>query len=179
MQEVTLKDKTFRVSIPSANIQAAIERLAAQLNTDLKGKQPLFIGVLNGSFMFLADLFRRMEMDCEVSFVKVASYHGTESTGQVKELVGLSEDVKGRTIILVEDIVDTGVTIDYLYRDLQSRGPAEIKVATLLLKPDAYANQVPVDYVALEIPNDFIVGYGLDYDGLGRNLEDIYTVVAN
>ena len=177
MNTIKVKDKEFAVSIPEEKILTEVERLAACLNHDLAGKNPFFLCVLNGSFMFAADLFRRINIPAEISFVKLSSYQGTASTGKVKELVGLAEDITGRTVVVVEDIVDTGYTMKGLLADLVSRGPEAVHVCTLLLKP--YKLKVPLDikYVALEIPNDFIVGYGLDYDGYGRNLRDIYTVV--
>jgi hypoxanthine phosphoribosyltransferase len=165
------------VSIPHSEIIERVKEVAKRINTDFAGKTPLFVGVLNGSFMFVSDLLKNIELECELSFVKVASYHGTKSSGSVKELVGLTENIEGRDVIIIEDIVDTGNTIDSIYKTLTSRNPNQVKVCTLLYKPDAYTKQVPIDYVALEIPNDFIVGYGLDYDGLGRNLQDIYTVI--
>lgn len=177
MNTIKVKDKEFAVSIPEEKILTEVERLAACLNHDLAGKNPLFLCVLNGSFMFAADLFRRIDIPAEISFVKLSSYEGTASTGKVKELVGLAEDITGRTVIVVEDIVDTGYTMKGLLADLVSRGPEAVHVCTLLLKPDKLKVPLDIKYVALEIPNDFIVGYGLDYDGYGRNLRDIYTVV--
>ena len=177
MERITIKDREFQVSIPNDEIQQRVQAVAAKINADFSGSTPLFIGVLNGSFMFVGDLLKNIELECELSFVKVASYHGTKSTGNVKELVGLVESINGRDVIIVEDIVDTGNTIESIYNDLQSRNPKSVSVATLLYKPEAYTKQVPIKYVALEIPNDFIVGYGLDYDGYGRNLKDIYTVI--
>lgn len=177
MNTIKVKDKEFAVSIPEEKILAEVERLAACLNHDLAGKNPLFLCVLNGSFMFAADLFRRINIPAEISFVKLSSYEGTASTGKVKELVGLAEDITGRTVVVVEDIVDTGYTMKGLLADLVSRGPEAVHVCTLLLKPDKLKVPLDIKYVALEIPNDFIVGYGLDYDGYGRNLRDIYTVV--
>lgn len=177
MNTIKVKDKEFAVSIPEEKIVTEVERLAACLNHDLAGKNPLFLCVLNGSFMFAADLFRRITIPAEISFVKLSSYEGTASTGKVKELVGLAEDITGRTVVVVEDIVDTGYTMKGLLADLVSRGPEAVHVCTLLLKPDKLKVPLDIKYVALEIPNDFIVGYGLDYDGYGRNLRDIYTVV--
>lgn len=177
MDTVTIKDRDFKVSISHEEILGHVQKVADRINSDLKGEIPLFIGVLNGSFMFCADLLKMIDLECQLSFVKVASYHGTNSTGVVKELVGLSEDIRGRHVIIVEDIVDTGITIDNIVKNLEARNPASIKIATLLFKPEAYTKDIPIDYVALQIPNDFIVGYGLDYDGLGRNLKDIYTVI--
>ncbi len=177
MDTLKIKDKGFVVSIPEERILSEVERLADQLNNDMEGKHPLFLCVLNGCFMFAADLFRRITIPAEISFIKLASYEGTASTGSVKELVGLSEDIAGRTVIIVEDIVDTGSTMQKLVADLETRSPESIHICTLLLKPEKLKVPLNVEYVALEIPNDFIVGYGLDYDGYGRNLRDIYTVV--
>lgn len=174
---VNLHDKSFAVDIPHSAINEAVSELAGRINADLEGQTPIFVGVLNGSFMFLGDLMKLVEIPCEVSFVKVASYEGTSSTGIVKQLVGLSENIKDRTVVIVEDIVDTGNTIQHLYDSLLTQRPRSIKVATLLFKPDAYTKQIPIDYAALEVPNDFLVGYGLDYDGLGRNLKHIYKII--
>ena len=177
MDAIKIKDKDFAVSIPESKILCEVERLAAQISRDLEGKNPLFLGILNGSFMFAADLFRRITIPAEISFVKFASYDGVSSTGVIKELIGLTEDIAGRTIVMVEDIIDTGCTMKKLLEDLGARAPESIHVCTLLLKPEKLKVALDVEYVALEIPNDFIVGYGLDYDGYGRNLKDIYTVV--
>ena len=177
MDMIKIKDKNFAISIPEAKILQEVDRLAAQISRDLEGKNPLFLGILNGSFMFAADLFRRITIPAEISFVKLASYEGTNSTGVIKEVIGLSENICGRTIVIVEDIVDTGCTMKKLLENLGTRSPESIHVCTLLLKPEKLKVSLDVEYVALEIPNDFIVGYGLDYDGYGRNLKDIYTVV--
>lgn len=177
MNTIKIKDKQFAVSIPEEKIIAEVERLAAQISHDLEGKNPLFLAVLNGSFMFAADLFRRITIPAEISFVKLASYEGTASTGVIKEVIGLSESIAGRTIVVVEDIIDTGCTMQKLLENLGTRSPEAIHVCTLLLKPEKLKVNLDVKYVALEIPNDFIVGYGLDYDGHGRNLKSIYTVV--
>lgn len=177
MDTIKIKDKNFAVSIPEEKIMKEVERLAVQISKDLEGKNPLFLGVLNGSFMFAADLFRRITIPAEISFVKLASYEGTASTGVIKEVIGLSESLAGRTVVIVEDIVDTGCTMQKLVENLGTRSPESIHICTLLLKPEKLKVPLDVEYVALEIPNDFIVGYGLDYDGYGRNLRDIYTVV--
>lgn len=177
MDTIQVKDKRFTLFIPEAKIQQEVARVASEINQDLEGTNPLFLAVLNGSFMFAADLLRNLTIPSEISFVKLASYEGTASTGRVKELVGLKDDIQGRTVVIVEDIVDTGVTMKHLLETLQAKGPKEIRVATLLMKPDKLTVELDVDYVAMRIPNDFIVGYGLDYDGLGRNYRDIYTVV--
>lgn len=172
-----IKDKKFAVSIPEADILREVSRVAGEINRDLDGKNPLFLSVLNGSFMFTADLLKRITIPCEVSFVKLASYQGVASTGVVKEVIGINEDLCGRTVVIVEDIVDTGITMQRLLETLGTRRPKEIHIATLLLKPDKLKVNLDIEYVAMRIPNDFIVGYGLDYDGLGRNFKDIYTVV--
>lgn len=177
MDTVTIKGKDFTISIPEEKIQGEIDRLAARLNCDLEGKEPLFLCVLNGSFMFAADLLRRISIPAEVSFVKFSSYEGTASTGKLNELVGLSEDIAGRTVVIVEDIVDTGFTMQNLIDMLKERSPKAVYVCTLLFKPDRLKVPLDIEYVALEIPNEFIVGYGLDFDGYGRNLRDIYTVL--
>ena len=172
-----IKDKRFKTFIPEEQIMKEVARVADEINRDLPGTNPLFISVLNGSFMFTADLMKHLTMPCEVSFVKLASYEGTSSTGKVKELVGLGDDITGRTVVIVEDIVDTGLTMKQLVETLRARGPKDIKIATLLVKPDKLKVELDINYVAMNIPNDFIVGYGLDYDGLGRNYRDIYTVI--
>ena len=174
---IQIKDKTFVVSIPVADILQEVERVAQEINRDLAGKNPLFLSVLNGSFMFTADLMKRITIPCEVSFVKLASYQGVATTGKVKEVIGINEDLTGRTIVIVEDIVDTGLTMQRLLESLGTRRPKEIHIATLLVKPDKLKVDLDIEYVAMRIPNDFIVGYGLDYDGLGRNFKDIYTVI--
>ena len=176
MATVDIKDKTFETSIPEEEIMRRVKAVADKMSSDLKGKNPLLLGVLNGSFIFAADLMRMLDIECEISFVKMSSYEGTQSTGNVKELVGLNEDIEGRTIVLVEDIVDTGLTMERMIEYLKGFNPAEIHICTLLLKPENLKRKLDIEYVAMEIPNDFIVGYGLDYDGLGRNLRDIYVV---
>lgn len=177
MSVIQIKDKRFKTFIPEEQIMKEVARVADEINRDLSGTNTLFISVLNGSFMFTADLMKHLTMPCEVSFVKLASYEGTSSTGKVKELVGLGDDITGRTVVIVEDIVDTGLTMKQLVETLRARGPKDIKIATLLVKPDKLKVELDINYVAMNIPNDFIVGYGLDYDGLGRNYRDIYTVI--
>ncbi|MDR0659613.1 MAG: hypoxanthine phosphoribosyltransferase [Prevotellaceae bacterium] len=178
MRQITLHDKTFEISIPEEKILEAVKQIAEQLNNDLKDvDKPIFISVLNGSFMFTADLMKHIEQPCEVSFLKLSSYSGTESSGTVKELIGLTKSIKGRTAIILEDIVDSGKTLEELINTLHTHKPKEVKLATLLFKPDTYKKDIKLDYIGLSIPNDFIVGYGLDYDELGRNLRDIYTLV--
>jgi hypoxanthine phosphoribosyltransferase len=179
MKQVKLKDKEFRVSIPEEKIQQVISEMAEKINNDYKDKEvPLFISILNGSFMFTADLFKHIDFVCEVTFLKLTSYRGTASTGAVRQLIGVNEAIEGRDVIILEDIVDTGITIEQILGQLKSFEPASLKVATLLYKPEAYQKDMAIDYIGIEIPNDFIVGYGLDYDGLGRNLADIYTLIS-
>ncbi|WP_462317833.1 hypoxanthine phosphoribosyltransferase [Marinilabilia sp.] len=177
MKRIQLLDKEFALSIPASDIKKALWEMASKINAELHDKNPLMICILNGSFMFSADLMKLIDFPCEISFVKLSSYEGMGSTGKVKQLIGLNEEIEGRTVVLLEDIVDTGVTIENLIGQLNAKSPREVKVATLLFKPDACKRKVELDYVGLEIPNDFIVGYGLDYDGYGRNLPDIYTVI--
>ncbi len=176
MKEVQLLDKRFRISIPSEKIQAAIAKVAERINNDLKNKDVIFMSILNGSFMFASDLFKQIQFDSQITFLKLASYDGTSSSGKVKRLIGINEDIKDKTVVVLEDIVDTGNTMESILKQLKGYEPAEIKIATLLLKPEIFKARFPVDYIGLEIPNEFIVGYGLDYNGYGRNLEDIYTV---
>ncbi len=177
MERIKILDKEFTKSIPFEKIDGAIAKIAEQLNTNVADKDPLLICILNGSFMFAADVMKKLNFPCQISFVKMSSYEGTGSTGSVKELIGLTEKIEGRTVVILEDIIDTGYTIEKVKKQMLGYGVADLKIASLLLKPDALKVDVNVDYVGLEIPNDFIVGYGLDYDGYGRNLADIYTVV--
>ena len=176
MQRVTLKDKTFVPYITSDKILESVKLVAEKINSDLANENPLFLVVLNGSFMFAADLLKEVTIPCEISFIKLASYHGTSSTGTVTEMIGLTEEVKGRTIVVIEDIVDTGVTIEKLVTLLTKKEVKQIKIASFLLKPEAYKKSTKIDYIGMEIPNDFVVGYGLDYDGLGRNMKNIYVL---
>ncbi len=177
MSIVKVKDKTFRTFIPEAEIQRRVKAVADKLNEDMKGKNPLFLAVLNGSFMFAADLMRMITIPCEISFVKLASYQGTVSSGKIKEVIGINEDLKGRTVVIVEDIVDTGFTMKRMLEQLGTRDPESLHICTMLVKPGKLQVPLNIEYVAMEIPNDFIVGYGLDYDQQGRNLRDIYTIV--
>lgn len=177
MSTVTIKDKEFELFIQSQDITSAVNSMAAQMNAELQSSNPLFLAVLNGSFLFAADLLRNIKVECEISFVKLSSYQGMATTGNVNQLIGMNEDVKGRTVVILEDIVDTGITLEKLFVDLERKQAASIKVATLLFKPDAYTGNRNIDYVGIEVPNNFLVGYGLDYDGQGRNLEHIYTLI--
>lgn len=176
MQQVQLDDRTFNKFISFEEISASIKKVANQINTDYNGKKPLFVAVLNGSFMFAADLLKEITIDCEISFVKLASYHGVSSTGTVHELIGFTENVENRHIIILEDIVDTGLTLEKVIDIFSHKNCASVKTTTLLYKPEAFKKNYPLDYICMEIPNEFIVGYGLDYNGLGRNLRDIYKV---
>lgn len=178
MKQVKIYDKTFQLFIPYEKIRSTIEKIAKSMNRDLAGKNPIFICILNGSFMFAAELYKRIELvETEISFVKLASYNGEKTSGEVKQLIGLNEKIEGRTVVILEDIVDSGLTIEHIQEQLQQLNPSEVLVATLLLKPDSLKKKVKLDYIGMEIPNDFIVGYGLDYNGYGRNLIDIYSVI--
>lgn len=174
---ISLHNKQFEPYLSAAQLSHAVQAVAARINQDYAGQTPLFVAVLNGSFMFVADLLKHITLDCEVSFVKVASYQGTSSTGEVKELLGLTEELQGRPVIILEDIVDTGHTMRMLLNTLTEKQPASLEVATLFLKPECLQHELSIRYVGLSIPNDFIVGYGLDYDGLGRNFPDVYKAV--
>ena len=167
----------FRVSIPEAEIKERVKALAEQMSKDLEGKNPIFLGVLNGSFIFAADLMREMTIPCEISFVKLASYQGTTSTGKVQEVLGINENLSGRTVVIVEDIVESGQTMKQMIESLGTRNPESVRICTLFFKPEKLKEELNLDYVAFSIPDDFIVGYGLDYDGLGRELKDVYTIV--
>lgn len=179
MKEIHILDKKFREYLTEKVIQQRIEELAIQMNKDLPGKDVVFLGILNGAFLFAADLFRRIQFPARISFVKLASYQGTSSSGSIKELIGWNEDIKGKVIVVIEDIVDTGNTLERIVGELVMRKAAEIKIAALLYKPLAYTKNIPLDYIGFEIPNDFVVGFGLDYDGFGRNLPSVYTLTNN
>lgn len=178
MERITLKDKTFRIFIPYEDISAAIDDVAAKINADFEGCTdfPVLLCVLNGSIMFMGELMKRLKFDCQIVSTKLSSYEGTSTTGKVKQAMGLTADITGRRVIVVEDIVDSGNTIVELKEILKEKGAAESRICTLLLKPKAYKKDVKLDYVAMEIPNDFIVGFGLDYDEYGRNYKDIYVL---
>lgn len=177
MREVQLHDKRFSVSIGADKIDRAVQQVADRINVDYKGKNPLFLVVLNGAFMFASDLLKKVTIDCEISFVKLSSYSGTASTHVVRELIGLDEALTNRNVLVVEDIIDTGITMENTIQKLKHLQAADVKIVTLLYKPLAFRKNYPIDYIGLEIPNDFIVGYGLDYDGLGRNFPDIYKII--
>ena len=177
MNQVEVNGKTFRISIPEAEIKKRVKAVAEEISSDMEGKNPLLLGVLNGAVIFAADLMREMTIPCEVSFVKLASYQGTTSTGKVTEVLGINEDLTGRDIIIVEDIVDTGLTMKRMIESLGTRNPASVSVCALLVKPDKLQVELDLKYVAFKIPNEFILGYGLDYDQAARGLKDIYTLV--
>lgn len=177
MDIVQIKDKKFKVSIPEVEIKQRIKEIAAQINHDYEGKHVVFLSVLNGSFMVAADLYREITLECEISFIKLASYAGTETTGDVVDLIGLTNSIEGKDVIIVEDIVDTGLTMKHLLDTLKAKNPASVKICTLLTKPEKLQVELTLDYVAFSIPNLFVVGYGLDYDQEGRNLKDIYQVL--
>ena len=177
MSRVEIHGKYFEPSIKEEVIKQRVKELAQQMSHDLEGRNPLFLAVLNGSFVFAADLLREMTIPCEVSFVKLASYQGTTTTGKVKEVIGINEDLTDRTVVIVEDIVESGHTMKRMIETLGTRNPRSIQICTLFFKPDKLQEELTLDYVAFRIPDDFIVGYGLDYDQQGRTLKDVYTIV--
>ncbi len=171
-----IKDKQFVPFIEKDTVNERIKELAQQINHDYEGQNPLLIGVLNGAFMFIGELFKHLEIDCEITFIRVASYNSTESSGQVKQILGLKENIAGRPCIIVEDIVDTGLTMQEVLGQLAAQKPDSLKIMTLLFKPTALKVPLKIDYAGFEIENRFVIGYGLDYDGLGRNLDGIYVL---
>lgn len=176
MNRVKLHDKTFELSIPEAEILKSVKAVAEKVNKDYEGKHPIILAVLNGAFMFCADLVRELTIPCEVNFVKLSSYSGTQSTGKVEELIGVNSDISGRDIIIVEDIVESGNTLLKMKNILDSKNVASARICSLFFKPAKLQADIKVDYPAMIIPDDFIVGYGLDYDGEGRQLRDVYTL---
>ena len=177
MSIVKIKDKSFKISITEAEIKERVKAVAQQISKDMEGKNPLLLGVLNGAFMFAADLMREMTIPCEISFVKLASYQGTTSTGKIKEVFGINENLTNRTVIIVEDIVESGLTMKQMIESLGTRNPAFIHICTLFFKPSKLKEKINPEYVAFSIPDDFILGYGLDYDQQGRGLKDVYTII--
>ena len=177
MKQVRIEDKTFGIYIQDQEIQQAIQTIANEMNVLYTDKKPIFISVLNGAFMFTADLLKKIEGPCELSFIKLSSYSGTTSTGTVKEIVGLQEEIAGRDVIVIEDIIDTGITMQKIISQLEFKNPASIRIATLLLKPDSVKVPIKPDFVCFSIPDKFVVGYGLDLNGIGRNLPDIYQLI--
>lgn len=176
-EQIQILDKTFKKSLSEAQIQKAVVQIAARITQDLSDKDPLFIAILNGAFMFASDLMKAIDFPAQISFVKLSSYTGTRSSGEAREILGLLESVEGRTVVLVEDIVDSGCTMQQMLKILRAQQPADIRIATLFLKPESLQVQLHVDYAAFCIPDDFVIGYGLDYNGYGRNLSAVYTVV--
>lgn len=179
MDTITLKDKTFEPFISHTEIEIAVTKIANQINEDYKDEYPIILVTLNGAIVFAADLLKKLTIPCYLTCIKMASYCGTKSTENVKTLIGLNEDLNGKRVLIIEDIVDTGKTYQSLYEILQEKGAKEIRIATLTIKPDVYKLPLPVHYVGIEIPDIFVVGRGLDYDGLGRNLVDIYKLKVN
>ncbi len=177
MAIIQIKDKQFEPYLSAKQIDEAVSGVAEKINKDFKGKKVLFIAILNGSFMFASDLLKKIDLECEISFVKIASYSGTKSTGKVKKLIGLMQSLEDRNVIIIEDIIDTGNTLDKLLPTLISENPKSLKLCTLLFKPEAFKSDFDIHYVGKEIPNKFILGYGLDYDEYGRNLAEIYQIV--
>ena len=177
MAIIRVHDKSFETYLPAETIQQRIKELAGIINKDYAGKKPLFIAILNGSFMFAADLFKHLTIEAEICFIKLASYKGMKSSGNVVTSIGLEDDLFGKEVIIVEDIVDTGKTLHNFLPKLLHQQPKSMKIATLLYKSEAIEYPLVLDYVGFDIPNEFVVGYGLDYDGLGRNLKEIYQLV--
>ncbi|MDB5278864.1 MAG: hypoxanthine phosphoribosyltransferase [Ferruginibacter sp.] len=178
MPILQVNDKKFKPYISAAKINGRIKELAAEINTEYAGKRPLFIAILNGSFMFAADLFKEISIDAEICFIKLASYKGTSSTGNVITSIGLDEPLQGRHVIIIEDIVDTGTTMHKFLPQLYAQQPASLKIAALLHKPEALLHPVAIDFLGFSVPNIFLLGFGLDYDGLGRNIPEIYQLTA-
>lgn len=176
MQVIRVNDREFSPYLTAAEIQTEINRLAAEINRDYKNKRPLFIAILNGSFMFASDLFKELTIEAEICFIKLASYKGTKSTGQVITSIGLDESLKDRHVVILEDIVDTGKTLHEFLPQLYNQQPASLAIASLLHKPDALVHPVKIDYLGFKVPDKFLLGYGLDFDGIGRNLKEIYTL---
>ena len=178
MNEIRILDKTFREYLSADQIQKRVNEIAESINRDYAGQEVMFIGILNGAFMFACDLFKRINLKARITFIKLASYQGTSSSGAIKELIGWNEDLNRKTVIIIEDIVDTGSTLEYTVDNLVIRNVKSVRIAALLLKPAAYTKNIPIDYLGFEIPNDFVIGYGLDYDGFGRNLPSVYKLVV-
>jgi hypoxanthine phosphoribosyltransferase len=175
-KSVTVHGLKFMQLIPSRKIEDAISRIAKKINRDFKNQKPLFLAVLNGSFLFAADLLKKIKIECEISFIKVSSYSGTTSTGKVNTLIGVNENLNKRPVIILEDIVDSGNTLEAVTTEIRKHNPDAVSVATLFFKPEAYRKKINLDYVGIKVPNKFLVGYGLDYNGLGRNLDDVYVL---
>jgi hypoxanthine phosphoribosyltransferase len=177
MNEIKVLDREFSEYITEDEIQSRITAMAEKITEDLQGRDVLFFGILNGAFLFAADIFRQIKLNAQISFIKLASYEGTGSSGKIKELIGWNEDMTGKTVVVIEDIIDTGSTMERIIGELTLRKAVDVKICTLLFKPEAYTKDIPIDYIGFEIPNNFVVGYGLDYDGYGRNLKSIYKII--
>jgi hypoxanthine phosphoribosyltransferase len=177
MNEIKVLDREFSEYITEDEIQSRITAMAEKISEDLQGRDVLFFGILNGAFLFAADIFRQIKLNAQISFIKLASYEGTGSSGKIKELIGWNEDMTGKTVVVIEDIIDTGSTMERIIGELTLRKAVDVKICTLLFKPEAYTKDIPIDYIGFEIPNNFVVGYGLDYDGYGRNLKSIYKII--
>ena len=177
MNKIALQDKNFELLISHEKIEESVQQIAEKINNDLSGKDVIFLGILNGAFMFAGNLLKKISFDCRISFLKMVSYQGDSSTGVVKRLIGLNEDITGKYVVVLEDIVDSGLTVENILMQLTGFNPAEIRIASLLLKPGNYHHKIKVDYVGFEIPDDFVIGYGLDYNGFGRNLKNIYKLI--
>ena len=177
MNNIKVRDKEFSLFLSAEEIDKGVEIVAEMINQDMEGQDPLFLCVLNGAFIFASDLLKKVTVDCEISFVKLSSYVGTTTTNTVRELIGLDQVLSGRTVVIVEDIIDTGITMAYTLEKLRKLGASDVRIATLLFKPEAFKKNYAIDYVGIVIPNDFIVGYGLDYDGHGRNYPNIYKII--
>jgi hypoxanthine phosphoribosyltransferase len=177
MNEIKVLDREFSEYITEDEIQSRITAMAEKISEDLQGRDVLFFGILNGAFLFAADIFRQIKLNAQISFIKLASYEGTGSSGKIKELIGWNEDMTGKIVVVIEDIIDTGSTMERIIGELTLRKAVDVKICTLLFKPEAYTKDIPIDYIGFEIPNNFVVGYGLDYDGYGRNLKSIYKII--
>ena len=177
MNEIKVLDREFSEYITEDEIQSRITAMAEKITEDLQGRDVLFFGILNGAFLFAADIFRQINLNAQISFIKLASYEGTGPSGKIKELIGWNEDMTGKTVVVIEDIIDTGSTMERIIGELTLRKAVDVKICTLLFKPEAYTKDIPIDYIGFEIPNNFVVGYGLDYDGYGRNLKSIYKII--
>jgi hypoxanthine phosphoribosyltransferase len=176
MKIVKAKNKEFEIYLNELQISQAVERVSRQIEKDFKNKNPLFLVILNGAFVFASDLIRNFPYNCEITFVKLSSYSGTKSTETVRELIGLDKNLKGRNVIVIEDIIDTGITMEYTLEKIRQLGAKDVKLSTMLFKPGSFKKSYQIDYIGLDIPNDFIIGYGLDYDGYGRNYPEIYKI---
>jgi hypoxanthine phosphoribosyltransferase len=176
MELLKVHDKHFKPYISAEQINEQVKRVAFEINNDYEGKRPLFIAILNGAFMFASDLFKEITIEAEICFIKLASYKGVTSKGQVVTAIGLDVDIVGREVIVIEDIIDTGKTLSHFLPQLKYHHPASLRIAALLLKPDAMIHDIKINYLGFKVPNNFLVGYGLDYDGLGRNIKELYQL---